>query len=244
MKLQVLAIGNSFSQDATRYIHQIARAAGDDITVANLYIPGCSLERHYRNMLGNIRDYKLEYNGELTGFFVTIQEALTNRQWDVITLQQASHFSAHKDSYHPYIEELAAYVRKYQPKAKILIHQTWGYENESPRLLNVGGFPTMKEMTDAVCKAYDEAAKSINADGIIESGKMLLWLAENGAERVHRDTYHASHTLGRYALALLWYRALGGENILDNPFDDMDFPTEKWEFDLAKKYVSTTQPVI
>jgi len=243
MKLQVLAIGNSFSQDATRYIHQIARAAGDDITVANLYIPGCSLERHYRNMLGNVRDYKLEYNGELTGFFVTIEEALLNRQWDVITLQQASHFSAHKDSYHPYIEELAAYVRKYQPKAKLLIHQTWGYENESLKLSNAG-FATMQEMTDAVCKAYAEAANSVNADGIIESGKMLLWLAQNGAERVHRDTYHASLTLGRYALALLWYKALGGENILENPFDDMDTPTQKWELDLAKKYVATTKPVI
>lgn len=244
MKLQVLAIGNSFSQDATRYLHQIAHAGGDTIDVINLYIPGCPLERHYRNMIGNIRDYKLESNGFHTGFSVTLEEALLNRTWDVVTLQQASHFSAHFDTYEPYISELAAYVRKYQPKAKILIHQTWGYENESQKLLNVAGFATMREMTEAVCNTYAMAAKAINADGIIESGKMLLWLAENGAQKVHRDTYHASHTIGRYALALLWYRSLGGNNVLDNPFNDMYYPTEEWEFELAKKYVNEIAPVI
>ena len=244
MKLQVLAIGNSFSQDATRYLHQIARAAGDTIDVANLYIGGCSLEKHFRNMLSNSKDYRLEYNGELTGFFVSIEQALTNRQWDVITLQQVSTLSAHFDSYQPYLSELAAYVRKYQPKAKILMHQTWGYENESQKLLNVAKFSTMREMTEAICKAYGEAANAINANGIIESGKMLLWFTENGAEKLHRDTFHASLTLGRYALALLWYRSLGGKNILDNPFKDMDVPTEDWEFELAKKYVSEVDPVI
>ena len=29
--MRVLAIGNSFSQDATRYLHQIARADGKDV---------------------------------------------------------------------------------------------------------------------------------------------------------------------------------------------------------------------
>ena len=244
MKLQVLAIGNSFSQDATHYLHKIARAAGDNIEVANLYIGGCCLERHFRNMMGNTREYKLEYNGELTGFYVSIEEALLNREWDVITFQQASHFSADFQTYQPYLSELAAYARKYQPKAKILIHQTWAYENDSPKLLNVAGFDTMSAMTEAVCKAYSEAAKSIGADGIIESGKMLLWLSQNGVEKIHRDTFHASLTIGRYALALLWYRSLGGKNILENPFTDMDVPTEDWEFALAKKYVLDVSPVI
>ena len=41
--MKVLAIGNSFSQDATRYLHQIAKANQFDLKVVNLYIGGCSL---------------------------------------------------------------------------------------------------------------------------------------------------------------------------------------------------------
>ena len=54
--MNVLAIGNSFSEDATRYLHQIAKAQGTPLTVVNLVIGGCSLERHYRCMLGASKD--------------------------------------------------------------------------------------------------------------------------------------------------------------------------------------------
>ena len=90
---KILAIGNSFSQDATAYLYGLARAAGEDVKVVNLYIGGCPLSRHAFNALGRERDYKLEYNGFLTNFDVSIHDALGNDAWDVITLQQASHFS-------------------------------------------------------------------------------------------------------------------------------------------------------
>ena len=60
--MNILAIGNSFSQDATRYLHGIARADGVTLEVVNLYIGGCSLERHYRNMMADTRAYELQYN--------------------------------------------------------------------------------------------------------------------------------------------------------------------------------------
>ena len=53
--MNILAIGNSFSQDATRYLQKIARADGEKISVINLVIGGCSLERHYLNMLSGER---------------------------------------------------------------------------------------------------------------------------------------------------------------------------------------------
>ena len=39
--MRVLAIGNSFSQDATTYLHQTAAAQGVALDVLNLYIGGC-----------------------------------------------------------------------------------------------------------------------------------------------------------------------------------------------------------
>ena len=50
---KILAIGNSFSEDATSYLEDIATCGGEDCKVVNLYIGGCSLERHYNNIVGN-----------------------------------------------------------------------------------------------------------------------------------------------------------------------------------------------
>ena len=91
--MNILAIGNSFSEDATRYLHGIAKADGQHCSVANLYIGGCSLDHHYSNMLSDTKAYELQYNGNNTGFYVSLGEALLNREWDVITLQQASYKS-------------------------------------------------------------------------------------------------------------------------------------------------------
>ena len=190
--MNVLTIGNSFSEDSTRYLHGIARSAGVDIQVANMYIGGCTLERHYRNMLSEERAYELQYNGERTRFFVSIKEALLNRSWDVVTLQQASHLSFEQQTYTPYLEELANYVRRYSPKAKIYIHQTWAYEAGSDRLLNMARFETPEDMLTRIVQAYDKAAQAIGADGIIRSGELFANLLQNGIARIHRDTFHAS----------------------------------------------------
>ena len=64
--MNVLSIGNSFSQDAQRYLHQIAEVDGGNIQCVNLYIGGCPLSKHYQNMLSEERAYLLETNGDST----------------------------------------------------------------------------------------------------------------------------------------------------------------------------------
>ncbi len=235
--MNVLAIGNSFSEDATRYLHGIARADGETLNVVNLYIGGCPLEKHFRNMLSEAKAYELQYNGEKTGFFVSIKDALLNRRWDVITLQQASPVSFDKDSYFPYVNRLVEYVKAYSPKAKIYIHETWAYEDGSERLAKLGRFESANEMRNAVIATYEEVASEIAADGLIPSGRLLGALLENGIEKVHRDTYHASRGLGRYALALLWYSVLTGSSVADNAFCDFDEAISEEEIAIAKKCV-------
>ena len=114
--MRILAIGNSFSEDACRYIHRLAKADGRHVHTANLYIGGCSLDHHYRNMMGDKQAYTLQFNGESTGFQVSISEALLSGRWDAITIQQASHYSARKETYQPYATQLAEYIRKYAPR--------------------------------------------------------------------------------------------------------------------------------
>ena len=241
--MNLLTIGNSFSQDATRYIHDIARAAGDYLDVINAEIGGCSLERHYRNMLGDICDYELECNGHWTNFKITLKEALLNRDWDVITIQQASHYSFRKDTYTPYIFELVAYIRKLAPRAKVLFQQTWAYENGSDRLHRIAGYDTADAMFADIEKAYREIAEEAKLDGIIPSGAMLLYLSKNGIPKVHRDTFHATLGASRYALGLLWYHMLTGKPVADNTFCDFDEPVSDEEIRIIKAYVDSVAPL-
>jgi len=236
--MNVLAIGNSFSEDATRYLHQIARADGVNVQIVSLYIGGCSLERHYRNMLSDGRAYELQYNGQRTGFYVSLSEALLNREWDVVTLQQQSLRSASKDTYYPYVTDLVAFVRKCAPKAKIYFHQTWGYEDSSAKLSETK-YGTFKEMTKDIIKAYGEVANENNADGIIPCGEVFTSLLDNGIPKIHRDTFHASLGLGRYALALTWYATLTGRSVLDNTFSDFDEYISDTDVETVKKCVDS-----
>lgn len=240
--MKILAIGNSFSRDATRYLHQIARKGEIPVSVANLYIGGCTLDRHFRNMLADSRDYVLDYNGMSTEFCVSIKEALLNREWDVITVQQASGPSIDPDSYYPYINALTDYARQYAPKAKIIVHQTWAYEQGSAKLENVG-YTDHKAMFADVQKAYRLAAENIGADGIIPSGQLFQNMLADGFETVHRDTFHASLGAGRYALGLLWYRMLTSADVTDNPFCDFDETVTQEEICAIKRLVQAFEPL-
>lgn len=65
------------------------------------------------------RAYTLEMNGESTGFNTSLKEALLNREWDVVIIQQVSHQSSYYETYQPYLNKLSEYVRFCVPKTKI-----------------------------------------------------------------------------------------------------------------------------
>ncbi len=63
-------------------------------------------------------------------------------------------------------------------------------------------------------------------------------LLDSGVERIHRDTFHATLGLGRYALGLIWFKTLTGRDVAENPFRDFDEALTPAEIDLAKKCVA------
>lgn len=231
--MKVLSIGNSFSQDAQRYLHKLALNNGVDIKAVNLYIGGCSLETHYKNMVSDAPEYDFELNGESTGKKVSIKQALFSDKWDYITFQQSSYLSFDFDSYTPYLIELVAFAKNICPNAKILIHQTWAYEDKSQKLIDLGIFDTSFDMYLKVIDAYDKACKLINADGIIPSGMVMQKALDLGTKKVHRDTFHASLGFGRYMLSLCWYKVLTGKDVTDDNFNDFDEPVLDTERKIA-----------
>lgn len=219
--MQVLSIGNSFSTDAQRYVHGIAHADGVDVRTFNLFIGACSLERHYRTMLSGRADYSLEMNGCSTGFMMSLKEALLSRPWDMVTVQQNSGNSFVYETYQPYLNSLLDFVRQCCPKTKIVLHQTWAY-NPTCNFVSGGRFDSHQAMFNAAKEAYDQAAAEIKPDLLIPSGAVMNALLEAGIPTIHRDTVHASLGIGRYALGLIWYAALTGNDITDNTFCEFD----------------------
>ncbi|MBQ8374241.1 MAG: DUF4886 domain-containing protein [Clostridia bacterium] len=219
--MKILSIGNSFSTDAQRYLYELAKQDGVTLKTVNLYIGGCSLRMHYLNMLDDQAAYAFEFNSVDTNLKVSIRQALESDDWDVVTLQQASRLSGEEKTYFPYIEALAEYVRKYCPHAKIFIHQTWAYEDGSDWLHSLG-YQTATEMFEKVQACYAKAAQTIKAHGVIPCGEAMITAFQNGLTNLHRDTYHASYGVGRYLLALTWYKTLTGKEVGNNAFDALD----------------------
>ncbi len=222
--IKILAIGNSFSQDATHYLHQIAAADRVEIKVVNLYIGGCSLERHWANIQSEAKEYLYEENGNSTGQTISVQDALAMEEWDYVVTQQASHFSGMMETYHPYIENMATFIRVNAPKAEFLIQQTWAYEIDSlhPEFGNYNH--SQQEMYNRLSEAYSSVAKQIDArlipcgNVIQELRKRIPFIYQQGGMSICRDGFHMNVIYGRYLLAAIWYKVLTGKAISDNTY--------------------------
>lgn len=212
--IRILSIGNSFSTDATKYVWEIASAMGCEVETVNLYIGGCSLYTHVKNLRSGAQAYSYERNGQPLAEYISIPEAVKAGPWDFVTLQQASHYSGLAQTYHPFLEELAAFIRAEAPGARILMHQTWSYSPDSTH----DGFPTYNMdsagMFRAVKAAYAEAAASIDAD-LIPAGEAVelarkdpLFAYESGKYPLNRDGFHLSVPYGRYLAGLVWCEKL------------------------------------
>lgn len=230
---KILVISNSFGVDATRYLYGIARAAKEDVRVATLYIGGCSLYRHYRNMFSEEKAYEYYINGIRSGLRVSLKEALLLDEWDVVTMQQCSMQSGVYESYFPYLPELSAYVKKLAPAAKQYVHMTWGYSDNS-KLLEGSPYENRDEMVFCIRRAYKRAAEYIGADGIIPSLDAMCKLYDEIGDDTYRDGYHASLGIGRYTLACVWFMTLFGKDIEENSFCDFDTDVNDDEILLAR----------
>jgi hypothetical protein len=209
--MKVLSIGNSFSQDAHKWLYDVCKSAGKEIYNVNLYYGGCSLYAHWHFYVNDAAEYDYEIKGEPVRK-ITLREALTLEEWDVITYQQASHDSGIYDKYQPFLCDLHKVVKEACPNAKFYIHKTWAYEIDSPHGSFVLYNHDQKYMYECLSNAYDKAAESIGVD-VIPAGDVIQYLRDNtkefdyknGGISLNRDGFHLSYGYGRYAASLTWY---------------------------------------
>lgn len=213
--MKLLSIGNSFSQDAQKWLHQIAESVGEEIYAVNLYIGGCPLVRHWNNYISEAPAYEMWINGVLDRN-VSINEALTLEQWDVITFQQASPGSGDYTTFQPYLNYLYREVKRICPNAKYYIHQTWSYEVDCTLSAFDNYMRSRYIMDKASIEAYRLAAEETGLE-LIPCGDLIRYIRAlpefdypRGGKSINRDGFHLSFDYGRYAAGVMWCAFLTG----------------------------------
>ena len=242
--MKILSIGNSFSQDAHKWLHSLASSGNRCIDTYNLYIGGCTLEKHWDCIENNLCVYDKEGNGGEKICKSSVLQALEDDKYDVITLQQASGFSGKPQSYIPYLIKIADYVKEYQPDAKLLFHQTWSYEVDSTHQHFEFYNKDQKEMYRRICDSAMMASKLISAE-IIPVGDVIQKLRENSEEfdypngglSLCRDGFHLSLLYGRFAAAAVWYKVLTGEKADVKAFAEQNPEFDASLFEIILKYI-------
>lgn len=223
--VKILAIGNSFSEDAIEQnLHEIAAADGIATVIGNLYIPGCSLQRHAQNIANDAPAYRYRKIGEDGKMQQTdsmrLSKALSEEQWDYVSVQQASHFSGMYNTYEPWLHQVVAYVRAHVGKhTKIVFHQTWAYAKDSSHdgFKNYGR--NQNRMYQAICLAAQKAMKAEGIKTVIPCGTAVQNARTSSlGDTMNRDGYHLNLHYGRYTAACTWFEALFGKSVLGNSY--------------------------
>lgn len=214
--IKILAIGNSFSNDATEYLWDICHAAGiETVVIGNLYKGACSLDSHWGNMKADRIDYTYYENrdGVWTDQSQNISFALAREAWDIITVQQASQDTGIPSTYGN-LQNILDYVNglKLNPDARIYWHMTWAYDQPSTHANFVNYCSDQIAMYEAIVETTKTEVLTLSdIAGVIPCGTTIQNLRTSTLNgKLTRDTYHMSYNYGRYALALTWFGELTG----------------------------------
>ena len=223
--VRILAIGNSFSQDAVeQYLHELVEAEGISTIIGNMFIGGCSLERHVKNARDNAPAYayrKIGTDGKKREKGkMSLETVLADEDWDYVSLQQASPFSGMYETYEASLPELIEYVKARLPKkTKLMLHQTWAYASTSKH----SGFKNYNcnqlTMYQAIADAVKKAAKANKIKIVIPSGTAIQNARTSFiGDHLNRDGYHLDVKIGRYTAACTWFERIFKHNVVGNPY--------------------------
>ena len=220
---RLLAIGNSFSDNAEKFMYPILDAFGvKEIVVANLYIGGCSIETHVNNAASNANAYT--YRKNTTGVFqntsgVSMAAGLADEDWQYITLQQASDYSGVESTYDGKIKALLSYAvdAVAHPDSVVTAwHMTWSYQQNSTHSAFVNYNNDQATMYNSIVACVkNNIDASCDFDCIIPSGTAI----QNARTSYIGDTltidgYHLDE-LGEFMAGLCYVLRLTGWNVAD-----------------------------
>ena len=223
--IRVLAIGNSFSDDAVEhYLYELAIEGGDTLIIGNAYRGGQGYESHWRVVEDNKADfeYRKIVAGNRTNERHTLLDCLKDEPWDIITFQQVSQDAGDDATYEPWLTNLINYVREHatNPDIQLGLHRTWAYAANSDHwgFSKYGKdqqrmFQAIVDATNRARKAHPELKLLIPTGTAIQNGRTSYV-----GDRFCRDGYHLSFLLGRYTASLTWLEVITGQSAIGKKY--------------------------
>lgn len=217
-KLKILSIGNSFSDDTMQYVYQIAKDLGvEEIKLGNLYIGGCSLDRHTTNAKEDKSAYDYRVNigdGWKTTSNYKMSDAIRSEDWDFISLQQASGSSGVPGTYSN-LEYMIKYVKSLCSGATLVWNMTWAYQQDSEHA-------EFSKYENSQLKMYEKIISTVRSEVVTKDG--IKMVVPNGTaiqnartsyvgDNLTRDGFHLSLDLGRYIAGLTFVGRLTGLDV-------------------------------
>jgi hypothetical protein len=161
--VRLLTVGNSFSQNATKYLDQIVESDGNKLIHHRCVIGGSGPDQHLAKVAAHAKDPKDKAG--LYGTGKSLEEELVAEKWDIITIQQASIRSHDAETYRPGMKNLYEFIKKHAPTSEVVLHETWAYRVDDPRFTKpsdkAGEPKTQKEMYEGLSKSYRTIAKEL-----------------------------------------------------------------------------------
>lgn len=224
--LKVLAIGNSFSNNTTRFLYDIAKAEGvENIVLGRLHIGGCSLQKHVTCAKNNTPEYA--YFKNTTGEWEKVENAtllygLQDEEWDIITMQQNSGNSGLPDTYEPYLSQLIEYVNtnKTNPDAKLVWHMTWAYQQNCDQSTFANYANSQDTMYQCIIEANRQKIVCSSAFSAIIPAGTAVQNARTSflGDTLTKDGYHLNE-LGEFIGGYMWYATFTGKTLSEVKLD-------------------------
>ena len=158
--MNILTIGNSFTWSLETYFPAVVHAGGEKLNLKFMNFGGCELHRHWAYINAEIQNPGIGfYQGVDFPVAARMDKVLAEGSWDVVTIQQASHASWRAETFEPYAGYIVEYVRKFAPKAEIVVQQTWSYRADHAQFRPGSKWGiTQDEMYEKLTKNYKDLA--------------------------------------------------------------------------------------
>lgn len=202
--LRILAIGNSFTEDATQYLNQMVEVSGIDPKCLCIYtttIGGAGfstwIDNYNSHKTINITRVAGEYDMHAAGSLADVLPL----KWDVIVVQQASDKSYLWNSYNSLREYVDLLVSQCGNKDVCLVFQlVWSHTTSE--------MPYVLQGNIACCQ---KMMKRYGIDVIIPTGTAIQRARNteiNDNRYLTRDNWHLNYGIGRYIASCTWFEAL------------------------------------
>jgi hypothetical protein len=191
--LKVLTIGNSFANNATSFLSEIAQSENRSILIGRANLGGASLARHLKALDAYEKNPADTAGSPYTSRFTpprnevrkySLPELLKTEKWDIVTIQQLSNLSHQFDSFEPHAGRLIEVIRQYAPQAEIVIHQTWAYREDYP------GYKakefSKEKMEEGLMNSYRQLSQKYGLR-IIPSGRAFQVATQSPRWQISRD---------------------------------------------------------